>query len=296
MDCAVEPTTIENRLGRAGGLGTSRDPCLCLPDLPILWLPILTRSAALMTLLLQDGTIDLELASSVIALDPGLAFGTLQVANLERNADGEIWQLPLAVITAGCDRLLEMVNCASRVESSFACGTSAGLRQLYVRCVQRACIAELLTNLLGGANPKQSYVAGLFLGLPGVSTPSSPTSSVLSVALRSALWGGLSANVLTADAGPSTNPGEHRSNPVAASVLIANALLELPEGETAVSSGKVQSLAASPLWESWDECSMRERYRLLGQGRVLAKWAAANAPRLSPWEFMARLQRRKSWE
>src|SRR5271166_1149872 len=214
MDCAGELATIENRLGRAGGLSALRDSRLCQPDLPILGLPVLTRSAALLTLLLQDGTVDLELTSSVVALDPGLAFGTLQVANLERSGKDEIWQLPLAVVAAGCERLLDMVNCALKVESNYDCGTSAKLRQLYLCCVQRACIAELLTNLLGGANPKQSYVAGLFLGLPGVSTPSSPTSSVLSVALRSALWGGLSANVLTADAGPSTNPGEHRSNPV----------------------------------------------------------------------------------
>jgi hypothetical protein len=296
MDCAAEPTTIENRLGRAGGLATSRDPCLCPPDLPILWLPILTRSAALLTLLLQDGTVDLELTSSVVALDPGLAFGTLQVANLERNGEGEIWQFPLAVVAAGCDRLLKMVNCAFKVESSFACGTSAGLRQLYVRCVQRACIAELLTKLLGGANPKQSYVAGLFLGLPGVLDPPSPTSSGFSVALKSALWGSLPADILTAVAGPSTNPEERPRNPLAASVLIANALLELPECETPESSEQVQSLAASPLWESWEECSMRERRRLLGQGRGLGKWAAANAPRLSPWEFTARLQRHKSWE
>ena len=70
MDCVGEQTTIDNRLGRAGGLAALRDSRLCQPDLPILGLPILTRSAALLTLLLQDGTVDLELTSSVVALDP----------------------------------------------------------------------------------------------------------------------------------------------------------------------------------------------------------------------------------
>ncbi len=71
----------------------------------------------------------------MVALDPGLALGTLQLANLERNGDGEIWQLPLAVVAAGCDRLLAMVNCALQVESSYDCGTGARFRQLYLRCV-----------------------------------------------------------------------------------------------------------------------------------------------------------------
>src|SRR5271165_6192078 len=174
MDYVGERTTIETRLGRAGGLGAPLSPRLCQSAVPFLSLPILSRSAALLTLLLQDGTVDLELTSSVVALDPGLAFGTLQVANLERNGEGEIWQLPLAVVAAGCDRLQAMVTYALKVESSYDCGTSAKLRQLYVRCVQRACIAELLTNMLGNANPKQSYVAGLLFGLPGMPKPAGP--------------------------------------------------------------------------------------------------------------------------
>src|SRR5208337_5609490 len=129
MDCVGEQTTIDNRLGRAGGLAALRDSRLCQPDLPILGLPILSRSAALLTLLLQDGTVDLELTSSVVGLDPGLAFGILQAANLERNGDGEIWQFPLAVVAAGCDRLLTMVNCAPKVESSYPFSAGAKFRQ-----------------------------------------------------------------------------------------------------------------------------------------------------------------------
>jgi len=296
MDCAAEPTTIENRLGRAGGLATSRDSCLCRPELPILGLPILSRSAALLTLLLQDETVDLELTSSVVALDPGLAFGTLQAANLERNGEGEIWQFPLAVVAAGCDRLQGMVNSALKVESSFACGTSAKLRQLYVRCVQRACIAELLSNLLGNANPKQSYVAGLFFELPGLTNLAGSKNPAFSAALKSALSGSLRGDGLTAAAGLSTTEEERPRNPIAASVLIANWLLELPEDENPESSEPIRRLAASPVWEFWDGCGMHQRRQLLCQGRKLGKWAAANAPRLSPWDFTARLQRRQSWE
>ncbi len=294
MDCVGELTTNENRLGRAGGPVALRDSCLCQPDRPILGLPILTRSAALLRLLLQDGAVDLELTTSVVALDPALAFGALQVANLERNGEGEIWQLPLAVVTAGCDRLLAMVNCALKVESSYDCGTSEKLRQLYLRCVQRACIAELLTSVLGNANPKQSYVAGLLFGLPGMSNLAGPRTPALSVVLGSVLFDNLSEALLAAVAGPLSTVGER--DPLAASVLIASGVLELPEGEPPESSPQIQRLAASPLWESWDERHVRERYQLLRQGCKLARWAAANAPRLSPWEFMARLHRHKSWE
>ena len=292
MDYAGERTTIEHRLGRAGGLAALRGPRLCQPDLPILGLPILSRSAALLTLLLQDGTVDLELSGAVVGLDPGLAFGTLQVANLERNGDGEIWQFPLAVVAAGCDRLLTMVNCALKVESSYGCGTSAKLRQLYVRCVQRACIAELLTSLLGNANAKQSYVVGLLSDLPGMLSLADAMGPALSGELKFSMAGGFAAH-MTPDAAGSRTPDR---SPIAASVLLASGLLEFAGGESPETSPQVQRLAASPLWECWDMCSTRERCRLLAQGGRLGKWVAANVPRLSPWEFMTRLHRRKSWE
>ena len=262
MDYAGERTTIENRLGRAGGLDALRASRLCQPDLPVLSLPIFSRSAALLTLLLQDGTVDLELTSSVIALDPGLAFGTLQIANLEPNGDGEIWQFPLAVVAAGSDRLLTVVNCALKVESSYGFGVSARFRQHYLRCVQRACIAELLASILGNANPAQSYVVGLLSRLPGMNGASWPTGG----------------------------------GPTEASVLLADGLLQIPGGENPEPSPHVQQLAASPLWDCWDGCSTRDRCRILAQGSRLGKWVAANVPRLSPWDFMARLHRRRSWD
>src|SRR5271167_4709965 len=101
MDCVGELTTIDNRLGRAGGLSVLCDSGLCPPDRPIPHLPVLARSAALLKLLLQDGAVDLELTASVIALDPGLALETLQAASLESHGEDQIWQLPLAVVAAG---------------------------------------------------------------------------------------------------------------------------------------------------------------------------------------------------
>jgi hypothetical protein len=287
MDCVAGQTTIENRLGRAGGLGALRDSGLCPSQLPIPGFPILTRSAALLTLLLQDGTVDLELASSVIALDPGLAFGTLQVANLERNGEGQVWQLPLAVVAAGCDRLLMVVNMAMKVESSYDCGTSARLRQLYLRCVQRACIAELLTSLRGSADPKRSYVAGLLFCLPGMLG----RKHAINPALSSKVLGALPDNLWIGSA----TTGEE-CDPIATSVLLANGVLELPEGEKLESSWQTQRLAESALWGSGDESTTRERCKLISQGCKLAKWAEANASRLSPWDFLSRLHRHKSWE
>ena len=291
MDCVGELATIENRLGRAGGPFAPRDSGFCPPDFPILGLPILTRSAALLTLLLQDGTVDLELTSSVVALDPALAFGSLQLANLERNGEGEIWQLPLAVVAAGCDRLLAMVNGALKVETNYDCATSERFRQLYLRCVQRACIAELVSNQLGNANPKRSYLAALLYGLPGTSSPTGLRNLAPSLAMGSS-WQTTSA--WYSGANSAMTAGER--NPMAASVLISAAVLELPNTDSAESFESIQRLADSPLWESWSEFPMRERQQLLRQGCKVAKWAAANAPRLSPWEFLTRLHRHKSWE
>jgi hypothetical protein len=84
----------------------------------LLCLPILTRSALLIDLLLQDGTVDLELVSSVVALDPGLAFTTLQLGNRDRSDQDEvIWQFPLAVVASGQQRLMRAVDQAPTSES-----------------------------------------------------------------------------------------------------------------------------------------------------------------------------------
>jgi len=288
MDYAGELTTIEDRLGRAGGLDAPRLPSLCPPPPRILSLPILSRSAALLLLLLQDGTVDLELTSSVVGLDPGLAFDTLQIANQERNGDGEIWQLPLAVVAAGCDRLLTMVNCALKVESSYSVGVGARFRQLYLRCVQQACLAEFLACTLGNVNPKQAYVAGLLSGLLG---PAEGISPELSSSLNCILSAGLYVQAMNSMHSPAAG-----GSPVDACVLLAESILDFGGIEGPGLTAKAQHLLDSPLWDCWDSCGRQERCRIVAQGSRLGKWVGANAPRLSPWEFVTRLQRRRSWE
>jgi len=288
MDRAGGLATIENRLGRAGGLAALCDPGLC-HDLPVLALPILTRSAALLTLLLQDGIVDMELTGSVVALDPGLAFGILQVANQEQNNSGEIWQLPLAVVTAGCERLQAMVHSALKVESSYDCATGTRLRHLYLRCVQRACIAEFLAPRLGSVNPEQAYVAGLLFGLTG-----GPTAQVQPGTAHSPLAVSSPADGPTEFLSSSAPQG--RWSLAVESVLLADSLLELCAAGGAESSEGLQELAFSALWQSRDGCGLGDRRRLLSQGCAVARWAAANAPRLSPWEFTTRLRRRTTWE
>jgi len=289
MNCAGGWTTTGNRLGRTVGPVAPRNFRLCQPDSSDISAPILSRSAALLNLLLQDGTVDLELTCSVIALDPGLAFGTLQAANPEGNNSG-IWQLPQAVVAAGCERLLLVVNRALKLESNYDLGTSMKLRQIYLRGLQRGCIAELLTNLLGNANPGQSYLAGLLFGLPEIFTLAKADGHHPSYDLNSAIPHCLLACTMPApDA--SANPG-----PTVASVLLANELLEITEWRSPEFSRQLQSLVSSALWETWDGCNAHERCRLLEQGIKLGRWAAANAPRLSPWEFMTRLHRHKSWD
>lgn len=294
MDCLGELTTIDNRLGRAGSPSVRGDSALCHLSFAVAPAPILARSAALLILLLQDGTVDLELTSSVVALDPGLAWGTLQAASLESHDQDEIWQLPLAVVASGCGWLLALADGAPKVESSFDCATSRKLRQLYLRCVQRACIAAMLTSVLGGADPKRSYVSGLLFGLPDGLRLRDASNSERSTEWGGALHGVLADTVSTPVAASSARMA--RPTSVAASVFVANQLLDLPEAGSVEHFHRARNLAESPLWESWDGCSLPQRFRLLEQGGTLGKWVAANAPRLSPWEFMARLHRHKSWE
>src|SRR5664280_1072878 len=118
MDSAARPAILDPRSPYADDLTLLRGPDCESSGLPLLCLPILTRSASLLNLLLQDGTVDLELTSSVVALDPGLALTTLQLANRERrDGDEATWQFPLAVAASGQHCLLQAVNRAPKIES-----------------------------------------------------------------------------------------------------------------------------------------------------------------------------------
>jgi hypothetical protein len=66
--------------------------------------------------------------------------------------------------------------------------------------------------------------------------------------------------------------------------------------KSALSPAKAGDLAASLLWQHWEETSLRKRQMLLNDCCALAKWAAVNAPTMNPWEFTAKLERSKGWE
>ena len=102
MDLAVRARTPVSQ----SASGRTRKRREALASSPLVILPVRTRSVSLLKLLLRDSAIDLELASSVVGLDPGMAFGALQLANAQRHqGDDPIWQLPLAVVEAGRELL-----------------------------------------------------------------------------------------------------------------------------------------------------------------------------------------------
>jgi hypothetical protein len=250
----------------------------------------------LLKLLFQDGAIDLELASSVVALDPGLAFGTLQLANRDRVGEGNpIWQLPLAVVAAGRDLTLQLVSQAPRLELSASSGRSE-LRQLYSDAVLRAGVAHLLTRELGKGDPRKSFLAGLLLELPALIKVAWAGHSISPTALLASMCCSLPSGVVTAAlAGPASADENDPLAPVGAIARIADALIaSLARGSSG--AGALEKLAAGPLWRFWDETGSRQRRCLLSHALRLAKWASDNLYKMDPWEFMARLERRKSWE
>ena len=303
MHTAAHPVPIDNPKGRADQPPRQRDtgdfPCANLQ----MFVPILTRSGALLTLLLQDGIVDLELTSSVVALDPGLAFCTLQLANLEARGEAEVvWDFPSAVVGSGCDRLLQLLNRAPRVESSFARATGAKLRQCCSRAVMRACVAELLAKRLGNGDPRQSYLTGLLFELPEILgmagfAHSTPLRAALQAAMRGCLPDEVFTAITAAQHRDKNTDGQYGANRgMAATVLLADSLLGAKQPEISQQACLMERLAPGPLWTSGDPISVGERHRLLGDCCEMAKWSANNLPRLAPWEFTARLQRRKSWE
>ena len=303
MDSAARPATLDHRSPYADGLTLLRGPDCESSGLPLLCLPILTRSASLLNLLLQDGAVDLELTSSVVALDPGLAFTTLQLANRERREEDElIWQFPLAVVAGGQHRLLQAVNQAPKIESYSSTKIRAELRQLWVRAVVRACLARALSQQVGGGNPRQAFLAGLLLELPALvelTFPSCPSSQLgLQAAWRESLPPEIAAAIGQArdcdhvhapsKDGPQTS--------LAASIRLAELLLGSTMHESSPGPGKGRELASNSVWQCWKETSLRQRHLLLDRCCELARWAAAHAPGMNPWEFTARLERSKGWE
>ena len=258
-------------------------------------LPLLTRSVSLLTLLLQDGAVDLELASAVIGLDPGLAFGTLQLANRER-AEGEdpIWQLPLAVVAAGREALQQLLQRAPKIECSGNAGKVSRLCKLVANATARASVAHLLARELGGVIPRKSYLSGLLFELPAIVRLAAPQFSQ-AVLLSSMCRTLPAAMVRAAMVGMADDGEEPPSDPLLAIVLIADAVLGA-EAEPFSQTAWLEELAASPLWHCWQATGAQQRNFLLGHCCEMARWAKARLHDMDPWEFMSRLERRNPWE
>ena len=258
-------------------------------------LPLLTSSVSLLTFLLQDGAVDLELASAVIGLDPGLAFGTLQLANRER-AEGEdpIWQLPLAVVAAGREALQQLLQRAPRIECSGNAGKANRLCKLVANAAARASVAHLLAHELGSSIPRKSYLSGLLFELPAIVRLGAPAISQ-AVLLSSMCHTLPAAMVRAAMVGMADDGEEPPSDPLLAIVLIADAVLGA-EAEPSSQTASLEELAASPLWHCWQATGAQQRNFLLGHCCEMARWAKARLHDMDPWEFMSRLERRNPWE
>jgi hypothetical protein len=298
---SAQPTTPDPRSWTADGFDSPPHPGH--DGRPLLCLPVLTRLASPLTLLLQDGAVDLELTSSVVALDPGLAFTTLQLANRGCRDEGEaIWQFPLAVVAGGQQRLLQAINRAPKIESYCSGKIRAESRRFWLRAVVRACVARALNRQLGSGNVRQAFLAGLLLELPALVKLTSPSNLAalpeLQAASRETLPLGINAAIGQArhHTRAHTYSGEQALGSLSASLRLAELLLGRTMSKSALSPAKAGDLAASLLWQHWEETSLRKRQMLLNDCCALAKWAAVNAPTMNPWEFTAKLERSKGWE
>ncbi|HUI82838.1 MAG TPA: HDOD domain-containing protein [Candidatus Binatia bacterium] len=279
-----------------GGPGVPAEgaPCPCPPALPEFVLPAVTRSASLLGALLDDSALDVELAGSVLALDPGLAFGTLQLANRERRRE-PVWELPLALVAAGRDELQYLVYRTPQIQSFPDVTRRSCLQLLVLNAALRACAAHFLAQKLGSCPPRKAFLAGLLLELPalmtlGLSQPPGCRAKLLSAMCRS-----LPAPMVTAAMARTDRAGDEPRDPLLALVLIADQLLQARNG-AAASSGMREELAARPLWSCWRETGARRRSALLGACEALLGWASANLYRMQPWEFVQALEQARSWE
>ena len=280
--------------------GAACDTHAALPRLSPVVLPVLTRSISLLTLLLQDSAIDLELASSVVALDPGLSFGTLQLANAKRAEAGDpVWQLPMAVVEAGREALLQYVQRVPRVELVEQPARRRLLERLAADAVVRAGIAHLLVRELGGCAPRKAFLSALLFELPLLAYSGQPLlcpAEALLPAMCRILPAGFVRVAMVGDCEESVT-GE----PLIAAVLLAEGLLRArakarlqAEGDAAEPE-QFEDLASVPLWTCWNEAGSDQRNALLHRGWQIAAWAEANLHRLDPWEFIARLESRNLW-
>ena len=110
-----------------------------------------------------------------------------------------------------------------------------------------------------------AYVAGLLSGLPRMASLADAKSPELLRCEMEILPGAR----FSAGAAPLGRIAG--CTPLAASVLLADRVLELPGREISESSPQLQKLAASPLWEAWDSCRMQRPLPASYAGREIGK-------------------------
>jgi hypothetical protein len=163
-------------------------------------------------------------------------------------------------------------------------------------------VARTLSQQLGGANPRQAFLAGLLFELPALVQPAFSSPEVqreLQAACRESLPPEVYAAVSQAREVGHRHAHMHdwRLSSLTASLLLAESLTSQTTLEPFPGSlGEVGELVANPAWQVLGETSRLQRNRLLDRCCNLARWAAANAAGMNPWEFTARLERSKGWE
>ena len=248
-------------------------------------LPVLARSATLLGLLLQERALDLELAASVVALDPGLAFGVLRLANASYHAPDEpVWQLSSALVAAGREELCDLLEHAPRLEALDDHGRRSRLVELRRRSVVRACVAHLLARELGCRNEKKCFLLGLLFHLSEMAALAHPQAD----SREGSGWAPMCD--LPVLLGAAKEHGSDVAEPVLAAVLSAQALAVPKRGHSA------SELAELPAWHCWPRLSRQQRCVLLDRCTALAVWAETNLDRLEPWDFLSRLERHNPWE
>jgi hypothetical protein len=251
-------------------------------------LPVLGRSVALLQLLLREPALDLELADCVITLDPGLAFGVLQLGNLRGHSRGDVtWQLPLALVASGRSALQDLLDSAPRLESAADPAVVPQLFELVRNAVVRGCLAHWLARELGRCNPKKAFLAGLLAEVPRMA------------ALTGAGRGGGRPNDLPffarlmsfdlAKVAGDHGRAQNLNQTLAAITRLAEMLRQKQAAEGA------PTIADPPDWYPWLNLTTNDRLRLMDHGSDLARWAGENLYQLTPWDFISRLERHKPW-
>jgi HDOD domain-containing protein len=247
-------------------------------------LPVLTRSVGLLRVLLHDGIVDVELVSSVIALDPGLTYRVLQLANRDLPDDCDrIWQLPLAVVTAGRAKLDEVLNEVSQVE--FVDSSKSEIQNVILEAVLRACLAHTLACELASYSPRKCFLSGLLFELPALVTLTVPARIDAHAMLLSDMCHSLPVTIVRAALAQIASKAAP-SDPMVAIVLIAQELLRASR----LAHRPMEELAAHSLWRPWPSMSLLQRRKILERCGELIAWVGKNLYHVHPWEFMAQLE------